>query len=205
MRFAQIVLSAGRSSRMGSPKANLELGGKTSLERTIGAARAGGVRRHLVVVGEHAREIRERHEGVFDFEGIHWVENADSRAPMASSLKLALSTVEPAKLDGFFFLPVDLPLITARVYKALIEAFKVQTDELCTLVPVHAGRRGHPPLCTGSLLKAFLELDADQTPRDVISKHPRVEVSVSDFGIHEDMDTPEDFQRLKARLENGTS
>ena len=144
-------------------------------------------------------EIRERHRDVPWIEDVEWIDNPDADSPMMRSLKLALARLAGDSPQGFFFLPVDLPLIRTATYTSLIQAFSREPGSRDTFLPVHQGRRGHPPLCSSTRIPGFLDVPEEATPRDVIASGKVLEVPVDDPGIHRDMDTPEDYNR---RLED---
>ena len=53
MKAAAIILAAGFSSRMGSDKALLELGGRTTLERIVNSHQEAGVDQIILVTGQN--------------------------------------------------------------------------------------------------------------------------------------------------------
>src|SRR3954447_5130453 len=57
---AAIVLAAGKSERMGQPKALLPFRGKTFLENILSAISQSAIRHTVVVVGHHKTEIASR-------------------------------------------------------------------------------------------------------------------------------------------------
>lgn len=125
-----VVLCAGGSARMGSPKGLLELHGKPLLAWHCEAlARVGDV---VVVLGADADAHRAVVPG-----GVEVVENAAWRtSAMIDSLKLALDAMdddEPALVT-----PVDVP-------PARVETLRLLAKDGPAAVPVDGrGRRGHP-------------------------------------------------------------
>ena len=83
LRFGAIILAAGASTRMGSPKQLLPLNGRPLLTGVVEAALAAKVWPVVVVLGAHAEKIRPllaRHP-VLIAENPAWAEG------MASSLR----------------------------------------------------------------------------------------------------------------------
>src|SRR5260370_5033069 len=90
-RSAGIVLAAGSSRRMGSPKQLLRIDGRPLLEVVVGHANASRLDEVLVVLGAAADEIRSQ----VDFGRARVLINPDHASGMASSLPAGL-----AALDG---------------------------------------------------------------------------------------------------------
>ncbi|MGH9593849.1 MAG: nucleotidyltransferase family protein, partial [Bryobacteraceae bacterium] len=100
--IAGIILAAGASSRMGTPKALLDYRGETfvgRLMRVLGAV-CDPV---MVVLGYHAAEIGARVPA-----NVRVVLNPDPDRGQLSSLQTALAAL-PVEADGFAFVPVDSP------------------------------------------------------------------------------------------------
>ena len=74
--IAGLILAAGESSRMGTPKATLAYRGRTFLELIVETLRSGGLERIVVVLGHRAEEIQPR----VKIEAIEVVINPDYRS-----------------------------------------------------------------------------------------------------------------------------
>src|SRR5687768_6380788 len=110
-----LVLSAGASSRMGTPKALLSLSGIPLLEQHIHAYISAGLKPVLVVLGHQADTLEQR----LDLSGAIVVRNPDYRRGQFSSLREGLrasinlrgsSTVTASLLVT----PVDCPPVAPR-------------------------------------------------------------------------------------------
>jgi molybdenum cofactor cytidylyltransferase len=192
-RIAVAVLSAGASERMGSPKALLDAGeGETFLDRIVGRARAAGLRRILVVVRAGDAGVRTAAERA----RAAWVENLDpSRGPI-SSIRAVLDVVEPEGFDALLVWPVDMPLVSTGTIARLVQAFEPGGPAI--VLPVHAGRRGHPVIHGRGVWAELRSPEADDGARVLVRKDPaRVrEVPVEDEGVLLDIDTPREYRRL---------
>lgn len=105
-----IVLAAGSGSRMGRPKATLELDGQTLLTRALRMLSAAGCRPVVAVLG--ATQPPKGWYAVTEF-----VHNPDWESGMASSLRLGLSR---ATRNAAVVTLVDQPGITSECVKRLI-------------------------------------------------------------------------------------
>lgn len=201
--FAQVILAAGRSERMGEPKPLLRLGGKTLLQRVLEAAFAAGVDRSVVVLGvHHGAEVRAAHEPLADFRPVLWARNDDPASEQLESLKIGLRALEHEPPRAWFLHPVDCPLVRAADYRLLMDAIRAETEvPESVFVPSHARRRGHPLLCRWELTPEFLALPPGATARTVIERQPIRYVPTSNPGVLEDVDTPSDYEKLKRLVE----
>ena len=206
--FAQIVLSAGRSSRMGEPKALLRFGERSALELVLDAG-ASVAKRSIVVVSPDGASWRDRPRLAGD--AIDWVINEDPAAEQIDSLVCGLreleriETREEIRFVGFFIHPVDFPLSTSDDYARLAEAARdPRHGAASVLKPRWDGRHGHPVLCRRPTATAFLDAAATgKTARDVIRVTGSLGIDVENAGIVDDMDTPEDYRRLLQIFERG--
>lgn len=198
-----IVLSAGRSRRMGQPKALLPNGsGTTLLEHAVRVLRDGGCDEVLVVAGGPAQQgwsaIRSAAHGA----GARVCVNPDPQSEQLESLRVALRGLD-ARADAVVVTPVDLPRLEARVVGALIAAWLAGAAPV--VLPTHGGQRGHPVLFARAVFAELLRERLPEGARSVIRAHEAAlcEVPVATPGIRQDVDTPADYRRLVASPERG--
>jgi molybdenum cofactor cytidylyltransferase len=194
--LAAVVLAAGRSRRMGRPKALLSIDGEPLLARTHRLLRSYGIARVLTVLGDEAPAIRARL--ALDPRDVV-VNPAVERGPF-SSLLLALERLvrEDDSVPGVFVLPVDVPAPPRAVWDAL--ATQAESPDTLAAVPTYAGRGGHPLLLTpegahavrGSLeahrLDALLHAWGSERVR---------RVPVGDPGVCVNLNAPADVRRYR--------
>lgn len=201
MRVGTIVLSAGASRRMGTPKALLHLGAgpteQSFLERVMATALAGAAP-VVVVLGHHAEAIRSSVE----LAAVHVVENAAPELGMLSSFKVGLRALAeaPADITGVLAWPVDHPLVRPATLLRLREEHAAHPGR--AIVPRFEGRGGHPTLFARTLWPALLALPDEVGARGLYERQPRAElrIDVDDPGVVHDVDTPDDYRKLRGAM-----
>ena len=105
------------------------------------------------------------------------------------------------KSDAFFIHPVDIPLVRPATIAKLAGAFQQSVCEV--LHPVFMDQRGHPPLIRSRLKYKILKWDGKDGLRGAISDIRPIseDIPVCDQGILCDMDTPEEYDQMKLRLD----
>jgi molybdenum cofactor cytidylyltransferase len=192
--IAGIVLAAGRSRRMGQPKAFLRLDGLTFLERTVAALRDGGCGTVTVVAGPPENGAAREIAAAARHLGARVAVNPDPGSEQVDSLRAGLRALG-ADAEAAVVVPVDVPAVTPASVRGVIEAFG--RDPHPPIVQTFDGtRHGHPVLFARSV---WPELMADPLPdgaRTVIHAHAaeRAEVRVARLPV--DVDTPDDYRRL---------
>ncbi len=186
-----ILLAAGESRRMGSPKALLLYQGRTFIERICTAFLTAGVDELIVVLGARAAELRQ---ALPTHPSLRPVENSRYFQGQLSSLTTGIGALSPESEAAVVNL-VDHPLVTAETIKALIDSFRAAP--LPILIASYHGRRGHPVLFSSQVYGEILAAPLDQGAKVVVRKDPsRVrEIQLDDPGILADIDTPEDYSR----------
>ena len=189
-----IILAAGASSRMGTPKALLDYRGETFAARLV---RVLGTecRPVIVVLGYHADTLKNQMPASAQI-----VINPDPGRGQLSSLQTALAVL-PAAAEGFAFVPVDSPAVAEPTVAQLAAAFRNRKASTRFVIPRLGGKRGHPVFAFQAVAAEFLALPPESKASEVVHAHVgRTEyVDVADPGIFADVDDPEAYRRLLER------
>jgi nicotine blue oxidoreductase len=185
---AGILLAAGEGSRLGQPKALVELGGQTLAERGVELLRAGGADPVIVVTGAAPVHI----------PGVRVVHNPEWRSGMGSSLVAGLQALEHQLTAGAAVIALaDQPLVGAEAVRRLIGAYR---DGAGVAVAAYAGKPRNPVLIAREHWAAVAGLAAGDTgARPFLRAHPELVtlVECGDTGSPDDVDTPADLARVR--------
>ena len=195
--IAGIILAAGKSERMGSPKALLPFEGSTFLGHLYALLKKSPLEPVRVVLGAHESRIRMQVE----LQGGDVVLNPDYEKGMLSSVQAALISLEQAKPEAAILFPVDHPNISPALIDRVIEAYRAGEGEI--IIPLKDSRRGHPVLFAASLFDELLSAPLEIGARQVVRNHPdRVyELPTTEPGVLQDIDTPRDYRKLRDQIQ----
>ena len=173
---------------MGRPKALLPIRGRTFLENILDAIFHTSIEDTIVVVGHHREEI-ERSVSL-----PATVFNPDYEQGMVTSFQAGIRKLSWDTTGAFLFL-VDHPLVEPTTIEAMI--MNLAPNRI--VLPTFEGRRGHPVLFSSEVLEEILALRSSEGANIVVRKNPEriIEVPVNAPGILVDIDTPEQFERLR--------
>ena len=183
--MAGVLLAAGAGSRLGTPKALVELGGRRLVDRGVDLLRDGGTAPVLVVLGAAQVTV----------PGVRTVHNPDWPTGMGSSLAAGLQAL-PGDCAAAVIALVDQPLIGAAAVRRLIAAHQAGAE---IAVATYHGKPRNPVLLARRHWPGVLAAAVgDAGARPYLRAHPDLvtEVECADTGRPDDVDTPEDLARL---------
>jgi CTP:molybdopterin cytidylyltransferase MocA len=188
-----VILAAGRSERMGRPKALLPCGeGETFTSRLAGSLRRGGAGDVLVVGRPEDPALREEVARC----NARFVENPDADRGQLSSLLAGLEVADRPGVVGVLVMPVDIPLVRPDTVRRVIAAFLGGRAPIARAT--HRGAHGHPVIFGRSLFQELRHADLAVGAKAVLRAHASriADVEVDDAGILRDVDTPDDYRTI---------
>ena len=187
-----MLLAAGGSRRLGTPKQLVRYRGKTLLQIALERARAALPHAPIVVVvGAHAlrlrRLVRRAVPGAACLANPRWEQG------LASSLNAGIEVLPP-DTKGVLVLLVDQPHVSARALGRLVAAWRRRPNIVAAAE--YFGRVGAPAILPRSHWPALRTLDGDSGARAML----RTAAQISRIAMPEaalDVDTPDDLRRLR--------
>ncbi|MDP2209880.1 MAG: nucleotidyltransferase family protein [Bacteroidota bacterium] len=190
MSIYAVILAAGESSRMGSPKALLQIHGKTFLEHLVATLRNAGLHEISVVLGHDSDKIITQLPDL----NVSFIINENYQKGQLSSIQAAIRSV-PKDCDAIMICPIDRPLISTELIKKLIEAYMKTKPPI--VIPIFDAKRGHPIIFSSSLFFELMRAPHDVGARAVVWAHHNevVEIQTEEEGILLNIDNPELYEK----------
>ena len=189
-----LVLAAGASTRMGTPKQLLLADGKPLLVRTVEALLDSPVWPVVVVLGAHAELIRPAltRLPVLIADNPAWAEG------LASSIRGGIATLRQFSraLDGALVALCDQPAFSAAIVARLIAT--QQTTGRSIVAARYSGRCGAPALFLRRHFDTLAELTGEEGARTLLNGEspPVAPVDLPELAF--DVDTPADYLAFKS-------
>ena len=198
---AAVLIAAGESVRMGTPKPLLPWLGGTLIDYQVKSLREAGVSQTVVVLGHAATEVAPHVKGSSD---VSVLINSRYREGKTTSIKLGVRETDP-QASALLLLAADQPRPPALLRHILEKHLEGQA--LITQ-PVYEGKAGHPLLFHPALRGELLEITEERMGvRDVVGRDPkrRVTVAVDSPLVLLDLNTANDYERAVKLFEEGPS
>jgi CTP:molybdopterin cytidylyltransferase MocA len=189
---AGLLLAAGEGSRLGTPKALVEMGGELLVERGARVLTEGGCSPVVVVLGARAADVaaRARLDGAVVIVNDGWPEG------IGASLRVGLRVLADLGARSVVVTLADQPRIGPDVVRRLVS----HQSQPGAVVASYDGRQGNPVRLDASVWADVAALAVgDVGARAWMRAHPeRVQVvACDDLGSDDDIDTREDLIRLE--------
>lgn len=182
---------------MGRPKLLLPWKGETVLEHLLSRWKASRVDRIVVVAHVEDVELHHRCQAVGVDLVVPEVPPAEMKDSVAAGLAHVAQRFSPSRRDAWLLAPADMPRLSPIVIDRLLDEHSAQADRPVILAPSFEGRRGHPVLFPWPLAAEVAALTSEQGVNAIVDRHPVREVAVDEPGVLADLDTPEDYRRLR--------
>jgi molybdenum cofactor cytidylyltransferase len=186
-KIAAVVLAAGGSSRLGRPKQLLTWRGETLIRRAVRAAAEAGCDPVIVVVGETADALKT-------VPPVAVVQNAEWKNGLGTSIRHGLEELGES-VEAVVLLTCDQPFVDAAIIRTLI-AERERTGK-AIVASSYANTLGVPALFDRSVFGELRALPDRSGAKSIIETRREETASIPFEQGAIDIDTPEDFERLK--------
>ena len=189
---AIIVLAAGSSRRLGTPKQALLYKGKSLLQHAVDAALQTATCPVFVVTGAYPDVVKKELVGM----DVALIQNDEWQEGMAASLRTGLAAVQKIKkeTDGIIFMVSDQPHVNSSLLSSLL-SLQNQTGK-----PIAAcsydNHPGTPALFHQFFFSDLMALKGDTGARKLIRRHEDQVATISFPNGIIDIDTNADYEKL---------
>jgi len=196
---AVLILAAGASSRMGSPKQILPWKGTHLLDHTIDNAKAVFGEGIVVVLGANANEIKSASTQ----EGVRYILNKNWRTGLGSSIAHGVDYIQRSFPDktALLIMLCDQPLLDAKYIMRLIQTFKDSNKGI--VATAYSSGMGVPAIFDQRYFSRLAQLNEDFGAKRIIQKFQEDSIRLNPLGLETDIDTPEDYQKLTQTRDGG--
>jgi molybdenum cofactor cytidylyltransferase len=189
--IAAVILAAGASTRMGTPKQLLQFQGQSLLRSMIEKAIAAHCSPILVVLGAYIEQIQSE-VGVLP---ARVVENREWQSGMGSSIRVGVQALlddDPA-VQAAILLLCDQPFVSSQLILKL-KSFSCPTHQPI-VASTYQNTIGVPALFPSRLFSELVDLHPLDGAKTVIQRHINSVIPVDFPQGAIDLDTPKDYQR----------
>ena len=188
MKIGAVITAAGKSLRMGSFKPLLKIGDLSVAEHVIKNFQAAGIKDIVLVTGYNAEELEN---SLRCLDLVFLRNDMYEYNKMFDSVKIGLQYFKDT-CEKILLTPVDVPLFTADIVKALLEC-KANVG-----IPLYREKTGHPVILDNTAINKILMYIGSGGLRGAITNLSlKIEyIKTRDKGILYDVDTQEDYTNI---------
>lgn len=189
--YSAIILSAGKSTRMGVPKFSLLFHENcTFLESMVNVYSDYGCEEIVVVLNDEGVRYLEKLNMKFS-SNITIVLNPHPEWERFYSLKMAAKTLN--SLNPVFVSNIDNPFISPEV----LDSLTLHIGRYDYLFPAYKGKGGHPFLISGKVIKDLKSEAEDQMHmKEFLGRYSKGAIEVDDEKVLANINTKEDYDRI---------
>lgn len=187
-----LLLAAGSSTRMGQPKQLLPWGNATLIEHQIQTLLKTGNPVNVVLGFDSTLIIP-----VIEKYSVNIFINDNWESGMGNSICLGIAQITGIlpNAAGVLITLLDQPLITSSYYEKLLSSFQPDSQQII-VSQSSSGWRGVPVLFDQFYFKELSELKNDEGAKKIFQQHEKNVIAVDAGEILEDIDTPQNYQRM---------
>lgn len=188
-----IILAAGASTRMGTPKQLLLYQGCSLIRHVTENAIASVCEPIIVVLGANAERIKPEINQL----PIQIVENQQWTEGMSASIRVGLEALLAVNqnLEAVAIALCDQPFVSSQTFNRIIEAYRVTGKPI--IASEYSGTLGVPALFNRALFSELMALKSTDGAKKLIKKHMHEVFSVPFPEGAIDIDTPKDYEQLQ--------
>ncbi|WP_088242114.1 nucleotidyltransferase family protein [Calothrix rhizosoleniae] len=189
---AIIILAAGESTRMGTPKQLLPYQGHNLLKHTIASAVTSVCKSVTVVLGANAQQIHSQ----INQDSVTVVENPDWHLGMGASIRSGILSLtnDRENVDAAIITVCDQPFLSSEIINNLVT--KYYSTGKSIVACEYADTLGVPVLFNHNFFAELAALGETGGAKKLINKYCDRIFSIPFPLGAVDIDTPQDYQQL---------
>ena len=196
-KLAVLLLAAGSSSRMGSPKQFLKWNNTTLLNHAINTVEQIDQNEIVLVLGANYEEINSK----VDASDITIIYNENWEKGLGNSIACGIKFIIESlpDIESVLIMLTDQPLIDSNFIIEMIKTHqKNPNDIICT--QYKNNKLGVPAIFNKNYFEELSYLNHDKGAKDILNKNPENIIFISGKDLISDIDTIEDYETLYKRF-----
>ncbi len=195
MTIAAVILAAGGSTRLGSPKQLLEYRSRSLLRHAAETVLATRCRPVVVVLGSGADRLRDELSGL----EVHLVDNQDWNKGMGTSIRRGIETLGTLapEAEGALLMLCDQPLIRPEMLESLVQALLEGQPSCQAVAAAYEGTRGVPVVFGRVLLSEMAFLPDEAGAKSLLRRRGAEIIEVPMPEAATDIDTRAQYEGLR--------
>lgn len=187
-----IILAAGSSSRLGSPKQLVSFQGKTLIQKMIDLVEAFPFAEKKLVLGAHSAAISEQ----IHTKDVQPIWNENWAEGIGSSIRFGLASCLSTSPDlkNLLILLTDQPFVSQNL---ILQMLELQSQQLSGITAcIYEEIIGVPAIFSATFFPDLLNLQGDTGARKIIQQHLNQVKTISFPKGKIDIDEPQDLEKL---------
>jgi molybdenum cofactor cytidylyltransferase len=188
-----IILAAGASTRMGTPKQLLTYRGSSFVRNMAEIALSSVCQTIVVVLGAYAERIQPEISNL----PVQIVENQQWNQGMSASIRVGIAALNAVNhnLEAVLITLCDQPFVSSQTIDQLVETYCFTGKPI--IASEYAKTLGVPALFSRTLFSELIALKSNEGAKKIIQKHSDDVFSVPFSEGAIDIDTPKDYEDLQ--------
>jgi molybdenum cofactor cytidylyltransferase len=191
--IAILILAAGDSSRMGTPKQLLKWKNTTLIGHAIETANKSNAFKIYVILGANYNLVASK----INHYQVEVLVNESWEKGLGSSIAFGVNHLlkSDSNFDAVLIMLADQPLIDSTYLNNILDKFEKGMSQI-NATSYKGGKQGVPVLFDAIYFKELSQLNDDKGAKTILQKHFEKVLAINADNRVLDIDTLEDYERL---------
>lgn len=187
MNIATLILAAGNSSRMGTPKQLLPAGKKTLLGVTIENVLLSKANNIYCILGANHKSIST----AISKYNVDIILNSEYKSGLSSSIVAGIQHIKNQNFDAVLILLGDQPLITDISINLMVETYQKHNKNI--IASLYNTSPGVPAIIPKKYFNSLLKLEGDKGAKGFLQTQKGNVITLNNSNLM-DIDTKRDYE-----------